>query len=73
MKKKNIGSSVDGWLSEEGISEEVTSRAITRVLTRDQENLRNRQHFGLTAKQWKNFHAALSAPRQRSLLLVKAS
>ena len=32
MKKKNIGSSFDSWLAEEGIREEVTATAIKRVL-----------------------------------------
>ena len=34
MKKKNIGSSFDNWLREEGIYEEVTSAALKRVLAR---------------------------------------
>ena len=34
MNKKNIGSSFDGWLREEGIQEEVTAGAIKRVLAR---------------------------------------
>ena len=34
MKKKNIGSSFDSWLREEGIQEQVTARAIKRVLAR---------------------------------------
>ncbi len=34
MKRKNIGSSVDSWLREEGIYEEVTATAIKRVLAR---------------------------------------
>lgn len=34
MKKKNIGSSVDSWLREEGIYAEVTAGAIKRVLAR---------------------------------------
>ena len=34
MKKKNIGSSFDSWLREEGIYEEVTGTAIKRVLAR---------------------------------------
>jgi hypothetical protein len=32
MKKKNIGSSFDGWLREEGIYEEVAATSIKRVL-----------------------------------------
>jgi phage-related protein len=31
MKKKNIGSSFDSWLGEEGIREEVTATAIKRI------------------------------------------
>lgn len=34
MNKKNIGSSCDRWLREEGIQEEVTTGAIKRVLAR---------------------------------------
>lgn len=34
MKKKNIGSSFDSWLREEGIYEEVASSALKRVLAR---------------------------------------
>jgi antitoxin HicB len=37
MKKKNIGSSFDSWLREEGIYEETTSTAIKRVLARQVE------------------------------------
>jgi antitoxin HicB len=37
MKKKNIGSSFDSWLSEEGIREAVTATAIKRVLAREIE------------------------------------
>ena len=34
MKKKNIGSSFDSWLREEGIYEQASSNAIKRVLAR---------------------------------------
>lgn len=34
MKKKNIGSSFDNWLREEGIFEEVTVAGLKRVLAR---------------------------------------
>ncbi len=34
MNQKNIGSSFDDWLREEGIQDEVTSGAIKRVLAR---------------------------------------
>jgi antitoxin HicB len=37
MKKKNVGSSFDSWLHEEGIYEEVTGKAIKRVLARQIE------------------------------------
>jgi antitoxin HicB len=37
MKKKNVGSSFDSWLREEGIYEEVTTAAIKRVLARQLE------------------------------------
>ena len=34
MTKKNIGTSSDSWLREEGIYEEVTASAIKRILAR---------------------------------------
>ena len=34
MKKKNIGSSFDSWLREEGLYEEVSAAAIKRVVAR---------------------------------------
>ena len=34
MKRKNKGTSFDGWLGEEGIRKEVTAAAIRRVLAR---------------------------------------
>ena len=37
MKKKNIGSSFDSWLRQEGIYEEVATAAIKRVLARQLE------------------------------------
>ncbi|MFN7921084.1 MAG: Fis family transcriptional regulator [Bryobacteraceae bacterium] len=37
MKRKNVGSSFDSWLREEGIYEETTSAAIKRVLARQVE------------------------------------
>ena len=37
MNKKDIGSSFDGWLQEEGIQEQVTAAAIKRVLARQIE------------------------------------
>ena len=37
MKKRNIGSSFDGWLREAGIYEEVSTTAIKRVVARQVE------------------------------------
>ncbi len=37
MKKRNVGSSFDSWLREEGIYEEVTAKALKRVLARQVE------------------------------------
>ena len=37
MKQKNIGSTFDSWLREEGIYEEVSATAIKRVLARQLE------------------------------------
>lgn len=34
MKKRNIGSTFDSWLREEGIYEEVSANAIKRVIAR---------------------------------------
>jgi len=34
MRKKNIGSTFDSWLREEGISEEVSANAIKRMIAR---------------------------------------
>ena len=34
MKERNIGTSFDNWLDEEGIRQEVTANAIKRVLAR---------------------------------------
>jgi DNA-binding Xre family transcriptional regulator len=45
MKKKNIGSSFDSWLNEEGIREEVTATAIRRVLARQVEAAMKEKSF----------------------------
>jgi len=37
MKKRNVGSSLDSWLREEGVYEEVTASALKRVLARQVE------------------------------------
>lgn len=48
MNKKNIGSSFDSWLQEEGIQEQVTAAAIKRVLARQIEAAMEEE--GLTKK-----------------------
>lgn len=45
MKKKNIGSSFDSWLREEGIYEETASSAIKRVLARQVETAMKEQEI----------------------------
>ena len=45
MKKKDIGSSFDSWLNEEGIREEVTATAIRRVLARQVEAAMKEKSF----------------------------
>jgi antitoxin HicB len=62
MKKKGkVGSSFDEFLKEEGIYEEVTARAIKRVIARQLDALM--QHQGLTksslAKRMKTSRAQL--------------
>ena len=37
MKKKNIGSSLDSWLREEGIYDETSANAIKRIVARQVE------------------------------------
>ena len=45
MKKKNIGSSFDSLLREDGIYEEVSAGAIKRVLARQVEAAMKEKHF----------------------------
>lgn len=45
MKIKNVGSSVDSWLREEGIYEEVSATAIKRVLARQVETAMKEKRF----------------------------
>ena len=61
MKKKNIGSSFDGWLREEGIYEEVTTAAIKRVLARQLEAAMKQQQLSKTemARRMHTSRAAL--------------
>jgi DNA-binding Xre family transcriptional regulator len=61
MKKNNIGSSVDSWLREEGIYEEVTAAAIKRVLARQLEAAMREKKFSKTemARRMRTSRAAL--------------
>src|SRR6202041_1274974 len=61
VKKKNIGSSFDGWLREEGIYEEVTATAIKRVLARQVEAAMKEKNFSKTemARRMHTSRAAL--------------
>ena len=57
MKKKNIGSSVDSWLREEGIYEETTANAIKRVLARQLEAAMKEQNVS-KAEMAKRMHTS---------------
>jgi antitoxin HicB len=61
MKKKNIGSSVDSWLREDGIYEEVSAAAIKRVLARQVEAAMKEKHFSKAemARRMRTSRAAL--------------
>ena len=61
MKKKNIGSSFDSWLREEGIYEEVTATAIKRVLARQVEAAMKEKKFTKSemARRMRTSRAAL--------------
>lgn len=61
MKRKNIGSSFDSWLREEGIYEQATSNAIKRVLARQvAEAMKERQlSKAEMAKRMRTSRAAL--------------
>lgn len=62
MKEKNIGSTFDSWLKEEGIYEEVTAKAIKRVLARQIQNAMQQQDLSKTAmaSRMKTSRAALN-------------
>lgn len=61
MKKKNIGSSFDSWLREEGLYEEATSTAVKRVLARQVEAAMKEQQVSKTemARRMHTSRAAL--------------
>jgi antitoxin HicB len=61
MKKKNIGSSLDSLLREDGIYEEVSAAAIKRVLARQLEAAMKEKHFSKAemARRMRTSRAAL--------------
>jgi antitoxin HicB len=61
VKKKNIGSSFDSWLRDEGVYEEVTATAIKRVLARQIEAAMKEKHFSKAemARRMQTSRAAL--------------
>jgi antitoxin HicB len=60
MKKKNIGSSFDSWLHEEGIYEEVSATAIKRVLARQLEAAMKQKRFS-KAEMARRMHTSRAA------------
>jgi len=60
MKKKNLGSSFDSFLREEGIYEDVTSVAIKRVLARQVEAAMKEKNFS-KAEMAKRMHTSRAA------------
>ena len=60
MKKKYLGSSFDSWLREEGIYEEVTAKAIKRVLARQVEAAMNEKQYS-KAEMARRMHTSRAA------------
>jgi predicted XRE-type DNA-binding protein len=60
MKEKNIGSSFDNWLREEGIYEEVSAAAIKRVLSRQLEAAMKERQFS-KAEMARRMHTSRAA------------
>lgn len=60
MKKKNVGSTFDSWLREEGLYEEVSATAIKRVVARQVEAAMEQK--GLTkAEMARRMHTSRAA------------
>ncbi len=61
MKKRNVGSSFDSWLREEGIYEESTAKALKRVLARQVEAAMKEQQLSKAemARRMRTSRAAL--------------
>jgi predicted XRE-type DNA-binding protein len=75
VKKKNIGSSFDSWLHEEGLYEETTSNAIKRVLARQVEAAMKEQNLSKTemARRMQTSRASLERlldPRNEAVTLT---
>jgi len=60
IKKKNIGSSFDSWLRDEGIYEEVTANAVKRVLSRQVEAAMKEKNFS-KAEMARRMHTSRAA------------
>ena len=62
MNKKNIGSTFDSWLREEGIYEEVSAAAIKRVVARQVEAAMQEKGLSKTemARRMRTSRAALN-------------
>ena len=62
MNRRNTGSSLDSWLREEGIYEEVTAAAIKRVLARQVEAAMKEKRFSKAemARRMRTSRAALN-------------
>jgi hypothetical protein len=75
MKKKNLGSSFDSWLREEGIYEDVSASAIKRVLSRQLEAAMQAQQISKAdmARRMRTSRAALDRlldPENESVTLT---
>jgi antitoxin HicB len=60
MRKKNMGSSFDSWLREEGLYEEVTATALKRVLARQLEAAMKEKQFS-KAEMARRMHTSRAA------------
>ena len=75
MKDKNVGTSFDNWLREEGIHEEVTAGAIKRVLARQVEAAMEQEGLSKTemARRMQTSRSALDRlldPENQSVTLA---
>jgi antitoxin HicB len=59
MKKKNIGSTFDSWLREEGLYEKVSATAVKRVVARQVEAAMHQK--GLTKVERARMHTSRAA------------